>query len=196
MPIQERDGPIVPAFCTCDDGKETMKRIGLTSLLLFVVTSSVGCVYSPGYMDPYTGIPRGGTWRPVCGGPADPLGIGCAINYGNPYGQVPYNYSYPNVGRGYGWPNACDPCCDDGTMIQGGGYPQTFAPGSSCDGCINSAPMQAVPNGGPMAPTPDPKGSKSQTASSGAMTNVYVPQAPPAVLPAQGSTQLPSVQAH
>lgn len=194
----ERDGPSVPLFCPLDVEIGIMKRIGLLTGLCLAVMSSVGCVYSPGYMDPYTGVPRGGTWQPVCGGPADPLGIGCAVMYGNPNGRVPYNYSYPHANRYYngGWQPTGDPCCE-GTAMPMHGPPQTFAPGSSgsgCNGCMNNAPMHAPGN---MTPTPDPKGSKSGSASGGAMTNVYPPQAPPALAaPIQNASHLPAVQAH
>jgi hypothetical protein len=46
---------------------------------MILIVAMTGCCYSPGYIDPMSGIPYGGSWEAASGGPLDP-----AMYLGNP----------------------------------------------------------------------------------------------------------------
>jgi len=151
-----------------------MKRLLLLSAALFALFHTVGCCYRPGCVDPCTGMAYGGAWEPRCGGPLDPLGVMCAINYG------------------YGGCNPCppDPCCDpcatpcvSGYATAGcdvgcaDSYPQTYMsqPYMSQPYMMPGQPVEGVPGGG-MKPVPEPDMSTPKTKTSANATTYVTPR--------------------
>lgn len=99
-----------------------MKFLLTFSASLLLVGSLTGCCYQHGYCDPCTGTQYGGYWTPTCGGPLDPLGMGCR-SYGRGYGQCvePANSCCGECQNG----ECCDQgqCCNTSTGC--GSYYQT-----------------------------------------------------------------------
>jgi len=101
----------------CQDG--TMNRRCIACLCLLLALATTGCCYRPGFYDPQSGLAYGGGWEPCCGGPFDPFGFWCMVNYSHyGYGGYGWNGAY-GYGAGmsvqppamYGTPAVGSPAC-------------------------------------------------------------------------------------
>lgn len=180
-----------------------MKRSLFAAFTLAAALSAAGCCYSPAYVDPWTGIPCGGSWQPVCGGPCDPLGLGCLFGgcWGGYYGG--YGYGVQGYGQpGLGQQQCADPCTAPLPQFGGYGAPVYQQPGTfvndGCVGCGSGMPGGTlVPEGVPaesLSPSPDPMNKTGPQKSSGGSSTYVVPQ--PAPVPTiQGASARPILQA-
>lgn len=179
-----------------------MKRIAGCLFVGVLAVSLTGCCYNPGYISPYTGIPYGGSWEPVCGGPLDPLGFWCAVNYGVfGYGNPYVGSSYPAYSS-YGVPfpavsGAGMAGCNDGCEVFSGPCNTCSAMGAAMpqQPCGQGGPCHSAPkSGGSLKPVPDPMTSPTPQPAPGTSTTWVTPArryvAPVSAVP----TPLPTAQ--
>ena len=125
----------------------TMKRVFPTAAIFFLSLWTVGCCYRVGYVDQYTGMPYGGHWEPMPGGPFD---LCCGYGgWGNPgVGVLGNPGCAPSYGMSAPWGSG---------YVGAAQYPQTFV----SPGCDSGTSWQVVPEG-TMKPVPAPPADDSK----------------------------------
>lgn len=195
---------------------------GLLAIAVAAALSATGCCYYPAYVNPCTGTPCGGTWQPVCGGPCDPLGLGCLLTCCQPicpdpcvdpcvdpcgpigpaygggnYGGGNYGGIRGGYGKGFGRGRRNYGYQQMGPVFQ---QPSTFANGQ--DGCCAPNvhggmmyPSDGVPHES-ISPMPEPVVPSSPPAepNNGGSTTYVVPHSSPTPI-IHGSSMQPSLQA-